>query len=87
MTRAALVAAAICAGLAGWLWVRLDAVQADLAAAQAVAAGERTAARFRVALGAQAQDAAALDTELQQGAGADAPLSDYLRRGAGRVWP
>lgn len=33
-----------------------------------------------------ARSAAALDMELQQGVGADAPLSDYALRGAGRVW-
>lgn len=69
------------------LWGQLAAVRADLADASAALAGEREAARFRLRLGAAAQDAVTLDYQLQQGSGADAPLSDYLRGAAGRVWP
>jgi hypothetical protein len=66
---------------------QLKRARADLQTVQAVAAGYQAADQFRLKQQAAAQEAAAVDLELSQGVGADAPLSDYLRRGAGRVWP
>jgi len=70
---------------------RLSEAQAARDLAQARAQSFEEAARVHarhVARLAEAQaEAAALDRELQEGVGADAPLSDYLRGGAGRVWP
>lgn len=65
----------------------LTAARAELARVEAKAAGLQEAARFHEVEARRREQAAALDMELQQGAGADAPLSDYLRHGAGRVWP
>lgn len=65
----------------------LTATRAELARVEAKAAGLQEAARFHAVEARRREEAAALDMELQQGAGADAPLSDYLRLGAGRVWP
>jgi hypothetical protein len=86
MIRAAGVAIIALVILAAGLWVQLSTARADLAEASAALAGEREAARFRLRLGAAAQEAVTLDYQLQQGSGADAPLSDYLRGAAGRVW-
>lgn len=85
MIRFALIALAL-AGLAFAL-IELRAARAELAEVERQLAGERAATVFRMGESARQVEAAALDRELQQGAGADAPLSDYLRIGAGRVWP
>jgi hypothetical protein len=87
MTRALILAlclslATIAAGAA-----YLRSVEGQLAAARAELAGHKEAARWRAADEARRATVAAVDKELQEGTGADAPLSDYLRRGAGRVWP
>ena len=66
---------------------QLSAAREDLEAAEARIAGYEEAARWRVAETKRAAEAAALDETLAKGAGADAPLSDYLRGAAGRVWP
>ena len=72
----------------GWvMWQQWRAAAADLAEAQAQLAGHRAAEVFRYGEVARQVEAAALDKDLQQGVGADAALSDYLRDGAGRVWP
>lgn len=73
--------------LCGWQWHQLDTLRADLASAQAAVEGYKELDKFRLKQQAAAIEAAALDQELSQGVGADAPLSDYLRRAAGRVWP
>lgn len=69
----------------------LQNTRAELAAAEARAAGFEEAARIHrrhvAQLEAAAAEAGTLDRELQEGEGADAGLSDYLVRGAGRVWP
>jgi len=85
MIRAALVAA-VCLVL-GFQWVELRAARADLDRAEARAAGFEEAARWQAQEARRRENAAALDQEFKEGVGADAPLSDYLRRGAGRVWP
>lgn len=75
---------------AGWVWwtrAQLEAARADLESARAQLEGVKASARFWQEQAARDADAAALDSEFQKGAGADAALSDYLRRGAGRVWP
>lgn len=61
-------------------------VKAAEARAAAYAEAAQKTARVVAQLEAAADDAAALDRSLQEGKGADAPLSDYLRAGAGRVW-
>lgn len=68
------------------LWLKLSIAERVLVKVQAELAGEKEAARFRFRLGEAQAGAAALDAELQKGSGADAPLSDYLRGAAGRVW-
>lgn len=76
---------------AGALALELKDTRAELAAAEARAAAFEEAARIHrrhvAQLEAAKAEAGALDRELQEGEGADAPLSDYLVRGAGRVWP
>ncbi|MBZ4023744.1 hypothetical protein CKO11_14920 [Rhodobacter sp. TJ_12] len=68
----------------------LVATRADLAAARAEVSAyaeaveirrrsDETQARLR-------EEAAALDHQLEQMEGGDAPLSDYLRTAAGRLW-
>ena len=66
---------------------QLSAAREDLEAAEARIAGYEEAARWRAKETQRAAEAAALDETLAKGAGADAPLSDYLRGAAGRVWP
>lgn len=87
MIRAALVVIVALLVVCSALWLKLSIAERVLVNTQAALAGEREAARFRFRLGEAQASAVALDTELQQGVGADAPLSDYLRHGAGRVWP
>jgi hypothetical protein len=87
MIRAAGLALLICAGALIWQYRAIDLVRADLATARARVAGYEAAAQWRRAQEAAAVEAAALDLELSKGVGADAPVSDYLRGGAGRVWP
>lgn len=75
----------------GWgsVWLQgraLTRARADLAAARQEVAGYAEWARVQQREIVAARAAAALDTELQMGDGADAPLSDYALRGAGRVW-
>lgn len=91
MIRAAGVAIiALALALAVQTW-RLSSAQEARDRAELRAQGFEEAARIhaRHVQRAEAEriEAAALDRELQEGVGADAPLSDYLRRGAGRVWP
>lgn len=87
MIRAGLVVIVALLVVCSALWLKLSIAERVLVNTQAELAGEREAARFRFRLGEVQASAVALDTELQQGVGADAPLSDYLRHGAGRVWP
>lgn len=86
--KAAAVALAIAAAAFGWWqYQALANARADLLAAQGQIAGLQELDKFRrVQLAADAA-AAALDTELSMGVGGDAPLSDYMRRSVGRVWP
>lgn len=87
MSRLAFLACGAAVLLAvGSVW-QLRMVRADLAAAEARLAGYAEAERWRLKEQQRAAGEAALDRELQEGAGADAPLSDYLRGGAGRLWP
>ncbi len=80
--------AIIVLGAIAWLeWRQVQGLKRDLEQAEAQLEGYRVADQFRRKLAEGAAGAAALDQELQQGDGADAPLSDYLRHGAGRVWP
>lgn len=88
------IAAALVVALAlGVVVLRLElkAARAELAAAEERVAAFEEAARIHQKnvqrLEAAAAEAGALDRELQEGEGADAALSDYLVRGAGRVWP
>lgn len=73
--------------LVAGLWWQLQATRSELAAARSRVAGYEEAARWRKAESKRAAEAAALDETLRQETGADAPLSDYLRGAAGRVWP
>lgn len=66
---------------------QLAAAREALEAANARATGFEEAARWRAKDNLRASEAAAVDETLRAGNGADAPLSDYLRDGAGRVWP
>ena len=82
----ALVVAVIGVGV---IWLQGQALaraRADLAGARAEVAGLQEWARVQQREVVAARAAAALDMELQQGVGADAPLSDYTLRGAKRVW-
>lgn len=85
---AAVIVLAVALGFQTW---RLNGAQADRdAALMIVAAHERAAEALRVEvvrMERERVEAATLDRELQEGVGADAPLSDYLRHSAGRVWP
>lgn len=87
MIRAGLVVIIALVVICSALWLKLSIAERVLVKVQVELAGEKEAARFRFRLGEAQASAVALDTELQQGVGADAPLSDYLRHGAGRVWP
>lgn len=93
MIRLAVAAAVLCALVLGIvaLCLELKETRAELAAAEARAAAFEEAARIHrrhvAQLEASKAEAGALDRELQEGEGANAALSDYLRRGAGRVWP
>ncbi len=90
VTRIALAAALICAGL---LWLqtqRLDRVQAVARDQAAEIEGYREAAKIHAAYAARrdelARQNADLARELADMDGRDAPLSDHLRAAAGRVW-
>ncbi len=74
-------------GLTAWQWHRLDTLRANLTSARAQIEGYKELDKFRLKQQAAALEAAALDQELSEGVGGDAPLSDYMRRAAGRVWP
>lgn len=87
MIRAGLVLALALVAALAWQANRLDAVRADLVAARAQVAGLQELDKFRVKQQAAAQEAAAMDQEFSKGVGADVPLSDYLRKSVGRVWP
>lgn len=67
--------------------LRLAEARAAQAEAERITGGYRQAAKWRAQETAARIVAARLDMELQQGAGADVALSDYLRGAAGRVWP
>lgn len=75
---------------AWWQWDRAAGLAEDLAEAESRIAGYEAAAAVHRAhiqrLERITAEAATLDREFQQGEGADAPLDDYFRRGAGRVW-
>lgn len=66
---------------------RLAAAREELEAANARITGYQEASRWWQAETKRVAEAAALDESLAREVGADAPLSDYLRNGAGRVWP
>lgn len=92
MTRYLIAGTAVVA-LAGWGWwqhSRAEALAANLMAAQSRIVGYEAAAVVHRAhiqrLERITADAVTLDREFQQEEGADAPLDDYLRRGAGRLW-
>lgn len=87
MSRLVFIALASAVLVAAGAVVQLRAARAELAAAEAELEGQRAAERFRVKEQQRAAELAAVDHDLQEGVGADAPLSDYLRAGAGRVWP
>ena len=93
MIRWGVAAAVVVALVLGIVALRLELkdTRAELAAAEARAAAFEEAARIHrrhvAQLEAAKAEAGALDRELQEGEGADAALSDYLMRGAGRVWP
>ncbi len=87
MIRAGLAVLVLVLAFAGWQSWRLQAARADLARAEAALLGYQEADRWRAAEDRRRAARSALDLDLQQGAGSDAALSDYLRRGAGRVWP
>lgn len=87
MSRLAFIAFASAVLVAAGAVVQLRAVRADLAAAEGKLAGQEEAARWRAKEQQRAATSAAVDRQLQEGAGADVALSDYLRGGAGRVWP
>lgn len=87
MSRLAFVAFGAAVLVAAGAIVQLRATRADLAAAEARLAGHAEAERFRLKEQQRAAGEAALDRDLQEGAGADVALSDYLRGAAGRVWP
>ncbi|WP_265500396.1 hypothetical protein [Paracoccus beibuensis] len=89
-----LIAGALLLSLAGFGWFQtqragrladqLDAADAQLVEYARVAEIQRQSIKRLQAI---AEDSAALDREFQEGEGADAPLSDTLRSGAGRLWP
>lgn len=90
MTRAlliALLALALLAGLQTW---RLSGWKTRAATAEAMAAGYARTAELRAESDRRQQAlreaATRLDHDLSMGEGADAPLSDYLRDAAGRLW-
>ncbi len=87
MIRAALVLAALALVFAGWTGLQLRGARAELVEARARLAGYAEAERWRARELARVTAETKLDRELQEGVGSDAPLSDYLRHGAGRVWP
>lgn len=66
---------------------RLAAAREELEAAEARITGYQEASRWWQLETKRVAEAAALDESLAREAGADAPLSDYLRNGSGRVWP
>ncbi|MFE3836951.1 hypothetical protein [Pseudogemmobacter sonorensis] len=91
MTRAVAILALIATAVAAVQTWRVERTQARAEAAEAMVSAYEEAARMRrdqdarqAALRAEAQ---AMDHELAQGEGADAPLSDYLSGAAGRLWP
>lgn len=86
---ALIVAVAIIATimLCAWQYHQLETLRTDLATAHAQIEGYKELDKFRLKQQAAAIEAAALDRELSEGVGGDAPLSDYMRRAAGRVWP
>lgn len=92
VTRYAVAAVGILA-LGVWGWQQRDRAleaEAGRAAAEMRIAGYEAAAAVHRAhiqrLERITADAVALDREFQEQEGADAPLDDYLRDGAGRVW-
>ena len=87
MIRAGLAVLVLALVVGGWQSWRLSTARADLAQAKAALSGYQEAERWRMAEDRRRAAQSALDLDLQQGAGSDAPLSDYLRGGAGRVWP
>lgn len=87
VTRALMAALLITSAVLMWEGRSLKAARADLATVQAQLEGYKELDKFRLKQQAAALQAAALDTELSMGVGADAPLSDYLRGAAVRVWP
>lgn len=93
MIRRYLIAGAAVLALAAWGWHQRDRAleaEAGLAAAeQRIAGYEAAAAVHRAHIQRLEQitaDAVVLDREFQEQEGADAPLDDYLRNGAGRLW-
>ncbi|MFO1202999.1 MAG: hypothetical protein U1E58_10235 [Tabrizicola sp.] len=89
MIRLGIALAVLCGLVLGIVVLRAELrdTRAALAAAEAKVVGYAEADRWRRADAKRVAEAAALDETLRTGVGADAPLSDYLRTGAGRVWP
>ena len=93
MTRYLLAGAVVLSlGLWGWvqmqradaLAVKLEQREAQLVEQARVSEIQRQSIRRLQAL---AENAAKLDREFQEKDGADDALPDYLRSGAGRLWP
>lgn len=89
MIRLGIAAAVLVALMIGILILRADLrdARAALAAAESRVAGYAEADHWRRTDAKRVAEAAALDETLRTEAGADAPLSDFLRAGADRVWP
>lgn len=87
MTRLVFVVTGAAVLVALFAVAQLREARADLARARAELAGQAEAERYRQKERERAAEAAVVDRELQEGVGSDAALSDYLRGGAGRVWP
>lgn len=88
--RAVLIVAAVAVGL---LWIqtqRLERAQATARAQAAELDGYREAARITAAYAARREELdrqnSDLARELSNIEGRNAPLSDHLRRAAGRLW-
>lgn len=95
MTRGLLIFALLAAlGLGGLSWhlqSRNARLSAALSAAEAQVASYARTAEIHAAhikrMAAEAEAWAAIDHDLKSMEGRDAPLSDHLRRAAGRLWP
>ena len=79
------------AGLAVWQSWRADAAEAEAARLRAEVADYRQAAdvvrEHSARAKREAEARAVLDRDWREMGGRDAPLSDYLGRAAGKLWP